>query len=65
MGWGKQCLEEASIEDSALDAWYLLEYVSDMSRSFISKTRDTVDEKQQEEYEALIRHASKPDYRSI
>jgi release factor glutamine methyltransferase len=56
LGWGKQCLEEASIEDSALDAWYLLEYVSDMSRSqYFLKTRDTVDEKQQEEYEALIR----------
>lgn len=53
---GTRVLEEAQIEDASLDAWYLLEHVTGMSRAgFILHGSEEEQESQAEQYMDLIR----------
>lgn len=53
--WGTEQLEKETIEDASLDAWYLFEFVSGLTRvDYILKMNEEVDAEQRKEYEALI-----------
>ena len=53
--WGKSKLAEAGIEDADIDAWYLLEYVTGMSRTDFFLERESIAPVEKcLEYEKLI-----------
>lgn len=54
--WGKDVLEMAQIENPALDAWYLLQMVCKISRSFYyMHEEEEISSVQQNEYEIAVR----------
>lgn len=56
---GKEELEEAGIADAALDAWYLLEYITGVSRTvYFAEPDMQIDGEQYGKYELLIRKRS-------
>ncbi len=53
---GRQVLAEAGIEDSSLDAWYLLEYVGKFDKGYYYlHGQEELEEEKHQEYETLIR----------
>lgn len=58
--FGRQMLEDAGIVESALDAWYLLEYVGKFDRSYYYlHYQDEMDEDKLQEYEILVKKRAK------
>lgn len=54
--WGKEQLMAEGVEDAALDAWYLLEYVTGVNRAaYYAEPDRKMTEGQEEEYSSLIR----------
>ena len=54
--WGQEQLAANGVEDAQLDAWYLLEYVTGVSRaSYYADPERKIAEKQEEDYRTLIR----------
>ena len=54
--YGRQTLTEARITEAALDAWYLLEYVCKIDRSYYYlHYQDELEEEKQQEYEAVVK----------
>ena len=58
--WGSEILAKSGIEEAQLDAWYLLEFVTGMSRAvyFADADRKMAEEKEAQ-YAALIKKRSK------
>ena len=53
--YGKAVLEEAGIAESALDAWYLLEYVTGVSRShFLAWPEEAISQEQEARYREAV-----------
>lgn len=56
LSYGKQTLEEAGIAESALDAWYLLEYVGKFDKGYYYlHYQDEMEEEKLQEYQVLIK----------
>lgn len=56
---GKRMLKEAGIQEADLDAWYLLEFVTGVSRAmYFAMPDQTVSKEEQEQYEAYIEKRS-------
>ena len=56
LSFGKQALEEAGIVESALDAWYLLEYVGKFDRNYYYlHYQEELEEEMLKEYEMLVK----------
>ena len=56
---GRECLRQAGIADGELDSWYLLEYVSGMSRSqFFLRRQESAAKQEIVEYERLLKRRS-------
>lgn len=56
VSFGKKILEEAGIVEAALDAWYLLEYVCKIDKSYYYlHNRDEIDDEKLQEYELLVK----------
>ena len=52
---GKERLREAQIEEADLDAWYLLEYITGVTKTaYYGKPKADVPEEQAEEYEVAL-----------
>lgn len=57
---GRECLRQAGIADGELDSWYLLEYVSGMSRSqFFLRRQEQAGRQEVVEYERLLERRSR------
>lgn len=57
---GQQCLLKAGIAEYALDAWYLLEYVTGITKaSYYGNPDKEISEEEMERYDVLIRQRSK------
>ncbi|MDD7403519.1 MAG: peptide chain release factor N(5)-glutamine methyltransferase [bacterium] len=56
---GKKALSEAGIEEASVDSWYLLEYVTKMSRSqfFLKREQKAALEEQQQYFELIQKRA--------
>ena len=58
--WGSEILAKSGIEEAQLDAWYLLEFVTGMSRAVYFADADRkMAEKKEAQYAALIKKRSK------
>lgn len=56
LSWGKEVLKQAEIADYELDAWYLLEYVCRIDKSYYYlHGADEMELDQQQEYEVVIK----------
>lgn len=56
LSFGKKILEEAGITEAALDAWYLLEYVCKIDKSYYYlHYQDEMDDEKFQEYELLVK----------
>lgn len=56
LNWGKEKLQHAGIPEYDLDAWLLLEHVSDLSRAmYFVRDREEMEESCREQYEEAIR----------
>lgn len=57
---GKRTLEEAGIEDAAIDAWLLLEWITGMSRaSYLAHSQDEMQEDKEKAYQDAIAERAK------
>ena len=53
--YGQKKLQEAEIEDAILDAWYLLEYTTGISRAmYFLKMNEGMSEEQEQKYKAYV-----------
>ena len=58
--YGQKRLIDAEIEDASLDAWYLLEYVTGISRAiYFLRMNDNMDAKQEEQYKVYLETRAK------
>lgn len=54
--YGQEQLERAEIDDAGLDAWYLMEYVTGISRTmYFLHMNEEMDDKQMEQYHTCLR----------
>lgn len=60
--WGVELLEKACVEESKIDAWYLLEYVTKISRAvFYAYPEKELTEEEKIQYEECIKMAGRED----
>lgn len=58
--WGTEQLSSAGIEEAALDAWYLLEFVTEISRAaFLADSRNVMEKSKEEQYRKVIAKRAK------